>query len=171
MRFITGCIFVAIATQCAGWEFPDEPIERALEQFRANYVRRCADLVAEFEQRLSGAARMTYEKEFAGFHTLLSNMRMNTLAIDKRLKQRDTSGALERDFYALATDLISFRRSVDALVIEASASKVLVVEDALLSRLRAFWMLDQYYTRRFRSASAPNVDRNPNSDQSRLPDR
>ena len=150
--------FLALATTCGALTPIVEPIADTFGRFEKSYPSLCDDLLKDIRGRLPERKSQKIEEGLEHLRLYLENIRSGVQTTRRAFADPAARIALPEALSMLVTDIVGFRRSMDALLIEASASKSLVVTDDLLMKLRIFWEEEYSYSWRFASEVAPRAE-------------
>jgi hypothetical protein len=151
MKSVTLVLFALITKVCFGLSISPEPLTTAFSRFEASYIGRCEGLLAEVSAMIATQHVKKFDGRLSALRSHLGNLKRNApLARIWVLNPdpRDPPPATPR---ILAPDIAGFRRVLDALLIEAAASKAITLSDAFLAKLRVFWDEESYFATRFAS--------------------
>jgi hypothetical protein len=147
---LTTLMFIALAASSAAWDHPVDPLEKVVVRFKEQHPQHCKEVVDEVLQRLSGKARARQEMRIEGLSRLMGNMRAGVRTVQHNLERRDDT-AVRHALLQLSTELHSFRRVLDQLVIETAASNDIALDEQLMAKLRSLWNKEESFAFRFGS--------------------
>lgn len=156
-RFILFLLLVSVPLLSRGSIPKPQPLPEAFADFQKVYPSRCEELLADIRTRIAGKKEKKVEEQFEYADRYRDNLRADILEAQHAFADPKDPAVLAFTLHKICTDLVGFRRSLDALLIEASASKSLSVDDALLAKLRKFWEEEYYFSWRFGSEVAPRL--------------
>jgi hypothetical protein len=134
-----------------------QPLPEAFADFQKAYPSRCDELLAEVRIRISATKDRKIAERFQHLERYRDNLRADIIEARRAVAEPKDPAVLPFTLHKICTDLIGFRRSLDALIIEASASKALTVDEALLTKVRIFWEEEYDFSWRFGLEFSPRL--------------
>jgi hypothetical protein len=131
------------------------PLQESFADFQKAYPARCDELLAEVRSRLIPTKNKQIAERFEHLERYRDNLRADIIEAQHSFTVPKDPAVLPFILHKICTDLVGFRRSLDALIIEASASKALIVDEVLLRKVRDFWEEEYGFSWRFGSEISP----------------
>lgn len=132
-----------------------QPLAEAFADFQKAYPSRCEELIVEIRGRIAGMDEKRVQERFEHLVRYCDNLRADILEAQQAFAAPKDPALLPFTLHKICTDLVGFRRSLDALIIEASAAKAFPIDDALLATIRMIWDDEYRFSWRFSLEFSP----------------
>jgi hypothetical protein len=132
-----------------------QPLAEAFADFQKSYPSRCEELITEIRGRIAEKKEKNIQERFEHLVRYSDNLRADILEAQHAFADSKDPALLPFTLHKICTDLVGFRRSLDALVIEASAGKTFSIDDVLLAKIRKLWEDEYRFSWRFSLEFAP----------------
>ena len=162
-QFVLSLLLVSVPLLSRGSIPSPQPLAEAFADFEKAYPARFDELLADVRSRIGATKDEKILEQLEIAERYRSNLRADILEARHAFSDPKYAELLLFTLHKICTDLVGFRRSLDALVIEGSASKALTIDDAFLAKLRTLWEEEYYFEWRFRSEIDPSY---PGPDES-----
>lgn len=124
---------------------PPPPLAVSLQEFRRDILPSFRQFVKELHLRVPPTKDERRTTLFDGIDACLGNFPSDITTLEQAIASPQASEAIFEAAENLSVDLTDFRRSVDELVVEATQTKILRLDEAFLHDLREFWRNERHY--------------------------
>jgi hypothetical protein len=154
-RAILFLLLISMPLLCRGSIPKPQPLAEAFADFQKAYPSRSEELIAAIRERIAEKKEKKVQERFEHLVGYSDNLRADILEAQHAFADSKDPALLPFTLHKICTDLVGFRRSLDALIIEASAAKTFPVDDAMLAKIRKIWEDEYHFSWRFSLEFAP----------------
>ena len=147
--------YIALTMVCGAAEPALEKLPDMVTRFTALYPKGCENLVADVRIRLTRKNDKMLKQKIEAMDRCLDGLRSwHIPALRLCMKYPSDRLPLADALNRVSAGLSFFRKSLDAVVIDALADKAFVMDEVFLKRLHEFWDDEYYFTFHFDRESA-----------------